>query len=107
MPKFIVERNIPGADKLTAAELCDISAKSNAVVDGLGVPYVWHHTYAAGDKLYCVHEANSADDIYRHAKEGGFLRTWYLKSRTRSVRRPPTKPHKRIHLGTWETMVPR
>lgn len=72
MPKFIVERNIPDADKLTAAELCDISTKSNAVVDGLGVPYIWHHTYAAGDKLYCVHEANSADDIYRHAKEGGF-----------------------------------
>jgi hypothetical protein len=72
MPKFIVERNVPGADKLTKEELCDISAKSNAVVDGLGVPYTWHHTYAAGDKLYCVHEANSAEDIYRHAKEGGF-----------------------------------
>ena len=72
MPKFIVERNVPGADKLSAKELCAISAKSNAVVDGLGVPYVWHHTYAAGDKLYCVHEADSADDIYRHAKEGGF-----------------------------------
>ena len=67
-----MERNIAGADKLTAEELCDISAKSNSVVDGLGVPYVWHHTYAAGDKLYCVHEANSADEIYRHAKEGGF-----------------------------------
>ncbi|NKB50954.1 MAG: DUF4242 domain-containing protein [Rhizobiaceae bacterium] len=72
MPKFIVERNVPGADKLTAAELCDISAKSNSVVDGLNVPYVWHHTYAAGDKLYCVHEADSAEQIYRHAKEGGF-----------------------------------
>ena len=72
MSKFIVERNIPGAYQLTAAELCDISAKSNAVVNGLGVPYTWHHTYAAGDKLYCVHEADSADDIYRHAKEGGF-----------------------------------
>lgn len=72
MPKFIVERNIPGAGKLTAKELCDISVKSNAVVDGLGVPYVWHHTYVAGDKLYCVHEAASADEIYRHAKEGGF-----------------------------------
>lgn len=72
MPKFIVERNIPGADKLTRDELCDISAKSNAVVDSLGVPYVWHHTYAAGDKLYCVHEADSAADIYRHSKEGGF-----------------------------------
>ena len=72
MPKFIVERNIPGAEKLTAEELCGISKKSNAVVDGLGVPYVWHFTYAAGDKLYCVHEADSADVIYRHAKEGGF-----------------------------------
>lgn len=72
MPKFIVERNIPGAENLTADELCDISAKSNAVVSGLGVPYTWHHTYAAGDKLYCVHEADSADTIRRHAREGGF-----------------------------------
>ncbi|MDP2122201.1 MAG: DUF4242 domain-containing protein [Hoeflea sp.] len=72
MPKFIVERNIPGAEKLTADQLCDISAKSNAIVEGLGVPYTWHHTYAAGDKLYCVHEADSAEAIYRHAKEGGF-----------------------------------
>jgi hypothetical protein len=72
MPKFIVERNVPGASKLTAKDLCDIAAKSNAVVDGLGVPYVWHHTYAAGDKLYCVHEAESADAIYQHAKAGGF-----------------------------------
>ena len=72
MPKFIVERNIPGADQLSAEELCDIAAKSNSVVDGLGVPYAWHHTYAAGDKLYCVHEADSAEDIYRHAREGGF-----------------------------------
>jgi Protein of unknown function (DUF4242) len=72
MPKFIVERNIVGAENLTADELCDIAAKSNAVVKGLGVPYIWHHTYAAGDKLYCVHEADSAEAIYRHAKEGGF-----------------------------------
>ena len=72
MPKFIVERNVPNAGALTQDDLCGLAAKSNAVVDGLGVPYVWHHTYAAGDKLYCVHEANSADDIYRHAKEGGF-----------------------------------
>jgi len=72
VPKFIIERNIPGADKLTADELCDISKQSNAVVDDLGVPYVWHHTYAAGDKLYCVHEADSSEAIYRHAKNGGF-----------------------------------
>lgn len=72
MPKFIVERNIPGAEMLSADELCDISTKSNSVVDGLGVPYVWHLSYVAGDKIYCVHEAESAAVIYRHAKEGGF-----------------------------------
>lgn len=72
MPKFIVERNIPGADTLSAEELCDISTKSNAVVAGLGVPYTWHHSYVAGDKIYCVHEADSADVIYRHAEQGGF-----------------------------------
>lgn len=72
MKTFIVERNIPGADTLTPAELRDISAKSNAVVAALGVPYVWQRTYAAGDKLYCIHEAESAEEIYRHARNGGF-----------------------------------
>ena len=72
MPKYIVERNIPGADTLTRAELKEISAKSNGVVANLGVPYVWHQTYAAGDKLYCIHEADSSEAIYRHAKDGGF-----------------------------------
>ena len=71
-PKFLVERNIPGADMLTPDELCDISAKSNSVVDGLGVAYVWHHSYVAGDKIYCVHEADSADIIIRRAREGDF-----------------------------------
>lgn len=72
MPKYLVERNIPGANLLTADELCDISSKSNTVVAGLDVPYIWHHSYVAGDKIYCVHEAESADVIYQHAKEGGF-----------------------------------
>jgi hypothetical protein len=72
MPMFLVERNIPGADTLTREELRDISAKSNEVVAGLGVPYVWHRTYAAGDKLYCIHEADNAEAIFEHAKNGGF-----------------------------------
>ncbi len=72
MPTFIIEREIPGADKLTPAELRDISAKSNEVVDGLEVPYKWVTSYVAGDKIYCVHEADSADVIRRHASEGGF-----------------------------------
>ena len=72
MPKYLIERNIPGASKLTPEDLKGIAAKSNAVVDGLGVPYTWHQSYVAGDKVYCVHEAPDAATIYRHAKEGGF-----------------------------------
>ena len=72
MPTYIIERNIPGADKLTRDELKGISAKSCDVVANLGVPYKWVTSYVAGDKIYCVHEADSADVIRRHAREGGF-----------------------------------
>lgn len=72
MPTFIVERDIPGADKLNADQLCDISATSNKAVNDLGKPYKWITSYVAGDKFYCVHEAESADVIREHAKLGGF-----------------------------------
>ena len=72
MPKYLIERTVPGANMLTADELRDIARKSNAVVAGLGVPYRWEHTYVAGDKLFCVHEAPGPDAIRRHATEGGF-----------------------------------
>ena len=72
MPTFVIERNIPGADKLTQDELKGISAKSCDVVAGLGVPYTWLTSFVAGDKFYCIHEAESADVIRRHAREGGF-----------------------------------
>ncbi|KQW29010.1 hypothetical protein ASE36_11065 [Rhizobium sp. Root274] len=72
MPQFVIERNIPGLGQMDAATLKEISAKSNAVVAGLGEPYHWITSYVTGDKMYCVHEAESADAVYRHAKEGGF-----------------------------------
>lgn len=72
MPTFIIERDVPGADKLTQDDLCALSAKSNAVVADLGVPYTWITSYVAGDKIYCVHEAPSADVIREHAARGGF-----------------------------------
>ena len=72
MPKFVIERNIPGASQLSQQQLGEIAAKSNAVVAGLGEPYVWDMSYVAGDKIYCIHEAESAEAIYRHAREGGF-----------------------------------
>ncbi|MFD2052867.1 DUF4242 domain-containing protein [Mesorhizobium calcicola] len=72
MPTFIIEREIAGADRLSANELKEISARSNQVVAGLGVPYKWLTSYVAGDKIYCVHEAESAEIVERHAREGGF-----------------------------------
>jgi Protein of unknown function (DUF4242) len=72
MPTLIIEREIPGAGALSPAELRDIAKKSNEVVDALGVPYTWHHSYVAGDKIYCVHEADEAATIVEHARRGGF-----------------------------------
>ena len=72
MPKFVVERNISNAAGLTDEQLRQIAAKSNAVVAELGEPYTWLTSYVAGDKIYCIHEAASAEAIYRHAKNGGF-----------------------------------
>jgi hypothetical protein len=72
MATFVIERNIPGASKLTAEELREISAKSNEVVDGLGVAYTWKTSYVAGDKIYCVHETDDAETVREHARRGGF-----------------------------------
>jgi hypothetical protein len=52
--------------------LADIAAKSNDVVASLGVPYRWITSYVAGDKIYCIHEAESEDAIREHARCGGF-----------------------------------
>jgi hypothetical protein len=72
MPTFIIEREIPGASDLTPEELRGITTKSNDVVADLKRPYTWRHSYVAGDKIYCVHEAESAEVILEHASRGGF-----------------------------------
>ena len=72
MPTYLIEREIPGASKLTAEQLREIARTSNGVVDTLGVPYTWHQSYVAGDKIYCVHTAESPDDVLEHARRGGF-----------------------------------
>jgi hypothetical protein len=72
MQRFIIEREIPGASALTPAELADIARASNAVVESLGVPYQWVTSYVAGDKVYCLHEAEDAEAILEHARRGGF-----------------------------------
>jgi hypothetical protein len=72
MPTYIIEREIPGAGKLTDEELRGITTKSNDVVAGLSRPYTWRHSYVAGDKIYCVHDAESAEVVLEHARGGGF-----------------------------------
>jgi hypothetical protein len=72
MPTFIIEREIPGASKLTDDELRGITTKSNDTVESLNKPYTWRHSYVAGDKIYCIQDAESADDVLDHARCGGF-----------------------------------
>ena len=72
MKRFIIEREIPGASELTEEQLAEISKTSNAAVASLGVPYNWVTSYVAGDKVYCVHEADDEEAVREHARRGGF-----------------------------------
>jgi hypothetical protein len=72
MQRFLIEREVPGASELTMDQLAEIAQTSNDAVDSLGVPYRWVTTYVAGDKLYCVHEADDEDAVREHARRGGF-----------------------------------
>lgn len=72
MKRFLIEREIPGASELSAADLARIAKTSNDVVAGLGVPYAWVTSYVAGDKVYCLHETDDVDTILEHARRGGF-----------------------------------
>ncbi len=72
MKKFVVERNFPGAGNMTAEELQFLSKASNDVIEKLGKPYSWVQSYITGDKIFCVHIAESEDAILEHAKIGKF-----------------------------------
>lgn len=72
MPKFVIEREIPGAGRLSAAELQSISQKSCGVLNSMGPQIQWVHSYVTGDKIYCIYNAPNEEAIRRHAKEGGF-----------------------------------
>jgi hypothetical protein len=72
MPKYVIERELPGAGKLSADELRDISAQSNKVIAELGPEIRWLHSYVTDDKIYCVYVAPDPDIIFEHARCGGF-----------------------------------
>jgi hypothetical protein len=72
MPKFVIEREIPGAGKLSAAELQGISASSCDVLRGLGPSIQWVESYVTDDKIYCVYVAPNEALVREHARQGGF-----------------------------------
>ena len=72
MPKYVIERNIPGAGKLTTEQLKGISQTSCGVLKNLGPSIQWVQSYVTDDKIYCVYIAPNADLVREHARRGGF-----------------------------------
>jgi hypothetical protein len=72
MPKFVIERHIPGLGSLSPAELKAVSLKSLGVLREMGPQIQWLHSYVTEDKLYCVYLAPDEDAVREHARRGGF-----------------------------------
>ena len=72
MPKYVIERAIPGAGELSQIELQGISQKSRDVLKELGPEIQWVQSYVTGDKIYCVYIAPNAEIVREHARLGGF-----------------------------------
>jgi hypothetical protein len=72
MPKYLIERDIPGAGKLSSQELQTISQKSCGVLSKLGPQIQWVHSYVTNDKIFCVYIAPNAEMVREHARQGGF-----------------------------------
>jgi hypothetical protein len=72
MPQYLIERNIPGAGKLTPAELKAISQKSCSVLNTLGPQIQWVHSYVTDDQIHCIYRAPNEEMIREHARQGGF-----------------------------------
>jgi hypothetical protein len=72
MKTYVIEREIPGAGKLTAAELKSISQTSCTVLKEMGPRIEWIHSYVTGNKIYCIYKAENIELVKEHAKKGGF-----------------------------------
>ncbi len=72
MPKYVIEREIPGLGKLSAAELKGVSQKSCGVLRNIGPQIQWLHSYVTEDKLYCIYISPDEETIREHARQGGF-----------------------------------
>ena len=72
MPKYVIERNIPGAGNLKPEELQAISQKSCGVLSNMGPKIQWIHSYVTADKIYCIYIAPDEATVREHAMQGGF-----------------------------------
>jgi hypothetical protein len=72
MPKFVIQRSLPGAGRLSTEELRGIAERSNEVLDGMAGRAQWLQTYVTDDALFCVYVADDAAAVEEHARTGGF-----------------------------------
>ena len=72
MPKYVIERDIPGAGTLSPQELQAISQKSCSVLNSMGPQIQWVQSYVTDNKIYCVYRAPNEEIIREHAQKGGF-----------------------------------
>ncbi len=72
MPKFVIEREIPGLGNMSDAEIKEASRRSMAALKAIGPEIQWLQSYVTGDKMYCVYLAPDENMIREHAKKGGF-----------------------------------
>lgn len=72
MPKYVIERDIPGIGSMSESEIKSISVKSCDVLREMGHQIQWLHSYVTGDKLYCVYLAAAEETVREHARRGGF-----------------------------------
>ena len=72
MPKYVIEREIPGAGNMSPQGLQSVSQKSCSVLQNLGPQIQWLHSYITGDKIYCIYIAPNEEMVREHAQQGGF-----------------------------------
>ena len=72
MPKYVIERDLPGAGKLSPQDLKGISQKSCGVLDELGPKIQWQESFVTDDKIYCIYIAPNEELVREHARKGGF-----------------------------------
>ena len=72
MPKYLIERNVPGAGDLPISQLREVSQKSCSILQEMGPQIQWVHSYVTGDKLYCIYIAPDEETVREHARQGEF-----------------------------------